>query len=535
MKFLMLLMQGRENYALAFRLSPFILAVALALWATLLDPVALAQQGMGGSGPFGMDNPTKKLKDEPVKRRVPYFAPQAAPPVAEVSIIGNKAVSEPRIRSMLETRAGRAYDPDLVQRDVRALIASGLFRDVRTYHSESPEGMRVTYELTERPVIAHLRFEGNTKKSAKVLQKQLTIHPGDPLNRFQVEENRRKLEEFYHEKGFSEATVTTVEGAGPNDAGVIYKISEGNRQRIWWTNFEGNTIATDARLRTQVLSKPGVLWVFGGNVDQEEIEQDIQRITLYYRNLGYFRARVTHQAAFDPERKWLSVTYHIEEGQRYRVRNIVFNGNQVFDTNRVCAGTTLRPGSYVNLKQLDADTKSIRELYGNSGYIFADITPEPKYLEEPGLLDIAYSISEGEQYRVGRIIVNIQGADAHTQRTVVLDRLTFHPGDIISMKEIRDSELRLAGSNLFRYEPQAGAKPQIVVRPPDKDPDQHLAEDAPPSSPTYRGQNDVPSRTQGPGHNVKTKSGSTKPISHTIDLEINLPAPPLPTKRGRQS
>lgn len=554
MKFWMLLELERVQQAIVFRRKlPF--ASIFLFFVLMAGHIGDAQQGMGGGGPFGMDSPTKKLKEEAPRRRVPNFAPANAPPVAEVLVVGNRAVSEPRIRSMLEMRVGRAYDPAVKERDVRVLIASGLFSNVVTYHEETPTGVRVTYELTERPMIAYLRFEGNEAKSAKALQKQLTIHPGDPLNRFQVEENRRKLEEFYHDKGYSEATVATVEGAGPNDLGVVYQIAEGNRQRIWWTNFEGNTIATDSRLRTQVLSKPGVLWVFGGNVDQEEIEQDLQRITLYYRNLGYFRASVTHEAKFDAERKWLSVTYHIQEGQRYRVRNIAFNGNKIFSTDRVRAGTTLAPGCYVNLKQLEADTKSIRELYGNSGYIFADVTPEPKYLEEPGLLDIDYSISEGEQYRVGRIIVNIQGADAHTQRTVVLDRLTFQPGDIISLKEIRDSELRLAGSNLFRYEPAAGVKPQIVVRPPNAHGGTQLADETSKTPPTYRGQGELqghaPMRDRGRGlpsvgglaeaprrlifatpwrrPSPQTSSGNR---AQEADLEIWLPQPVHPKSGG---
>ncbi len=520
------------------------------MMATVLSLVALvacidAQQGLGGGGgggPFSMDNPAKKAQDEPKKRRVPYYAPPAAKPLVEVAIVGNQAVSEPRIRSMLETRVGRDYDPDLVQRDVRSLIASGLFRDVRTLHSDSSDGIHVTFELSERPLIGYVRFIGNQHKSSKALQKQLTIHPGDPLNRFQVEENRRKLEDFYRDKGYSEAAVTTLEGGGGDDKGVEYQIAEGNRQRIWSTTFEGNTIAKDARLRTQILSKPGVLWVFGGKVDQEEIEQDIQRITLYYRNLGYFRARVTHSANYDQQRKWLSVKYVIEEGQRYRVRNVICQGNAIFNTNRVVSGTTMRPGDFVNLKQLDADTKSIRELYGNSGYIFADVTPEPKYLEEPGLLDIVYTIAEGEQYRVGRIFVNIQGADAHTQRTVVLDRLTFRPGDIISMKEIRDSELRLAGSNLFRYDPQTGAKPQIVVRPPDKNPDQLASEPQTVASPTFRGQGGDDRRfppsafrsSTPPNQSEQLRENGTPRLAQrpVIDLMVVYPPMPPDAKRG---
>lgn len=435
-----------------------------------------------------MDNPLKKLQAEPKQRRVPYFAPPNAKPVVDVLITGLHAVAEPRVRGMLETRAERAFDRELMERDVRTLIASGLFSHVETKTKETPQGMIVAFEVVERPLVGYVRFEGNAQKKEKALLKEITIHPGDPLNRFQVEENRDKLQSYYRSKGFSEAEVTIKEGIAPGDKGVVYSIHEGLKHKIARTTFEGNTIVSDARLRTQVLAKPGILWIFGGNVDRDQIDEDLERITLYYRNLGYFRARVSHQAQFDEQHKWLSIKYLIEEGERYRVRNIVVKGTRIFDTRQVLAQTSLTPGVYVNQKQLMADAQSIREFYGNQGYIFADINPQPEFLEQPGMLDLVYTISEGEQYRIGRIFVNIEGGEAHTQRSVVLNRLTFAPGDIVSMKEIRNSELRLAGSQLFRYDPQSGAKPQIVVRPPSKD-NERFAEDVPPNeSPTYRGQ-----------------------------------------------
>jgi outer membrane protein insertion porin family len=49
---------------------------------------------------------------------------------------------------------------------------------------------------------------------------------------------------------------------------------------------------------------------------------------------------------------------------------------------------------------------------------------------------------------------------------VVLDRLSFRPGDIVDIREVRNSERRLKASELFIRDPAEGDPPRIVIRPP---------------------------------------------------------------------
>ncbi|HEY6564766.1 MAG TPA: POTRA domain-containing protein [Pirellulaceae bacterium] len=446
---------------------------------------ASAQGQFGGDSPL---SPSKfgNFQNDPKPRRVPHYEPTGTQPLVEVAVTGQKLVEESRIRAMLQTRVGRNHDPEMVQQDVRALVKSGLFHNVRTYRKEVPGGVSITFEVFERPLVQHIRYVGNQKKKEKHLNKQVGMKIGDPLNRFAVEEARRRLQQFYIESGFSEAQVTILEGHRPQDQGVVFQIVEGQRQRIWSTKFEGNTIASDARLRTQIQAKPGFRKLFGGNVVTDQIDQDLDRVTAYYRSLGFFRAQVTHRLEWNQERTWLTVVYAIQEGPRYTIRDIRFAGNEIFDTPRLASQTTTRAGEYFNLSKLQQDLTAIRDQYGGYGYIFADIDAEPRFLEEPGQLDIVYRISEGEQYRVGRVIVKIDGEENHTRHSVVLNRLSVRPGDIIDLREIRASERRLMASQLFLNDPAQGLIPSIEVKPPAET---ALARDpGPGGAPTTRGQ-----------------------------------------------
>jgi outer membrane protein insertion porin family len=148
----------------------------------------------------------------------------------------------------------------------------------------------------------------------------------------------------------------------------------------------------------------------------------------------------------------------------------------------------LKSGDYFNLAAMTADLGTLRDLYGSEGYIFADIEADPRFLEEPGQLDLVYNIEEGQQYRVGRIDIKIAGEYPHTRQNVVLNRISLRPGDIIDIRKVRESERRLKSSQLFRYEPQAGVEPQLVIKPPDLQKARSLAREGASSPDEYRGQ-----------------------------------------------
>jgi outer membrane protein insertion porin family len=407
--------------------------------------------------------------------------------------------------SYLKTRKGRPFDAELVQSDVRRLAASNLFRDVRTFTRKDADGMQVTFELYERPVIEYVKFIGNREISDRSLRRQVTMVPGDPLNRYSVEEAQRKVQDFYFEKGYTDSVVEVYEGKGEKDRGVVLVISEGEKQKIWSVEFLGNTVASDARLRTFIQGKWRLYdpfrW-FTGKADADTLESDEDRLITYYRSLGYFQARVGREISYGPSGEWLSLTYVIDEGPRYKVRNVRFEGNQIFTNEQLTSLLQLNEGEEFKQLNMNRDVKALTDLYGGNGHIFADVKADPRFLEAPGTLDMVYRINEGDLYTVGKINVNIGGDFPHTRRNVVLNRLSVRPGDIVDLREINASKVRLRASQLFENDPAGGVQPEIVVRPPqlsDEDVSNIASrpeEQAPPGS-SVRGQSPEAHRPAG--------------------------------------
>jgi len=396
--------------------------------------------------------------------------PETLGPVLDVRITGNKKVRELEIRRHIQTRKDRNYDPQLVQEDLRRLYGTNKFHNVRVHKDVTPQGIIITFEVLERAIIDDVLFIGNRFVSDKKLLKESGLTKGDALNIYTVQEARRKVEEYYHSKGHSRTRVTVAEGDKPTDRRVVLRIDEGPVERIWKVCFIGNDpeLATDARLKTQVKSKPGFLkYLFRGRIDHDMIAEDIEHLTEYYRGLGYFRARVSREIEYDASGQWATLNFVIDEGPRYRIRTRSLVGNKKFQTAELEGLLKVQEGDYFNLEKMQRDENALRELYGGHGHIFADIKASPRYLDEPAQLDLVYQIEEGGLFRVGEINIKVAGEYPHTRRSVVLNRLSFQPGEIIDIREVRNSERRLKASQLFITNPAEGEPPRIVIRPPD--------------------------------------------------------------------
>jgi outer membrane protein insertion porin family len=198
---------------------------------------------------------------------------------------------------------------------------------------------------------------------------------------------------------------------------------------------------------------------------------------------------VGRELEFSEDKDWLTLTFVIDEGPRYKVHNRVVIGNSKFSAEELTKEAKLKAGDFFNQAQMEADKTKMQDHYGSIGYLFAKVEPDPRFLEEPGQLDLVYNIQEGSRYRVGRVNVKIQGDYPHTRITTALNRMALRPGDIVDTRQLRRSERLMQFSGLFANNPQNGEKPKIVFTPPDKELNDAASEaQKPQRDPSVRGQ-----------------------------------------------
>ncbi len=315
-------------------------------------------------------------------------------------------------------------------------------------------------------VLKEVIFEGNDSFLTAVLKKEAGLKVGESADPVAMENGRRRIEEFYHNKGYTKVRVTIRVGNKPGDFRVVFLIDEGPRQRVVWVNFVGNRFVASARLKKQIESLLPSHFLSSGELDGKQIDEDVKKLTDYYRTFGYFEVKVARELEFNEKQNWVTITFTITEGMRYSVRNISFVGNKKIDGEHLRAKLKLLSGQCFDENQEKIDLQALRDEYGGRGYVLAKIEADNHLLQEPGKLDIVYNVEEGGRYRVGKVIIKVKDENPHNQIMKVLNRLSFKPGDILDSREVQASKRRLKAAQFDKGEPQKGIESKIVYSLP---------------------------------------------------------------------
>ena len=102
------------------------------------------------------------------------------------------------------------------------------------------------------------------------------------------------------------------------------------------------------------------------------------------------------EVVHEGNRDWTSLTFVINEGPRYTVRNVAFVGNSKFKTEFLERDLKLKSGEHFNQSKMDADLGMVRDIYGGRGFVFADVQADPRFLEEVGV-DRVLDLDEPER------------------------------------------------------------------------------------------------------------------------------------------
>ena len=389
--------------------------------------------------------------------------PGAAAPqtVVDVAVHGNRRMSHNAILAHVKTRVGQAYDEQVARDDQGRLLATGRFASVLVLKAQTDKGIVVTFSVTEHERISDLQFRGNKHFKAKKLLKQLDFGPDEPLNLSRIEMGRRSLADKYKEEGFYFVVVTVDEQALKRDRQVIYRIVEGPRIRVRKIVFQGAESFSGRKLRRQIKTRRG-WWVFSrGRLDTLQLARDVVDLRNFYRGEGYLDAQVASDLKFSDDKKRVEVRFLVEEGPRYRVGDVRFQGNTVFADDELRRRLKMTRGQHHTALQLRRDTQTLRDTYGQIGYLDAVVTsqtlfvapsaPAPAWLDaadgrRPALVVLSYEVSEGSPFLVGR--VEIRGNDV-TEDRVIRRQLRSFPGQLFNTVAVEDSRQRLMEGRLF--------------------------------------------------------------------------------------
>jgi outer membrane protein insertion porin family len=389
--------------------------------------------------------------------------------IAEVRVAGDRTVATQKIMAELRTRAGLPPDRRLIEEDVRRLVATRQFLDVRVEYLREPHGLVVLFRVLEGNTIREIIIEGNQSISAEKLREKAGLKPENnrTVDVTRARDAARTMEDLYHEKNFPYAEVVVSEGGEPGDGRLVFRVLEGPKVTISDVDFvflDHDTLG--ARLiATKIKTKARKFGFYGGRFNFRDIDEDVQRIGQYYRSLGFFDAKVSREPRESADRTKVEIVFVIYEGPQYKVRDIVFKGNEILSSDKLGENMKLEIGKDFNQAKLQADTQKIKDKYGALGHIETAegsaglrVVADVRFLAEPGQVDVVYQISEGDPFYVGRIFIT---GNTTTRDNVIRNKLRVYPGDLFDQSLVRRSEGNLRKSQLFLTNFQAGTGPSI--------------------------------------------------------------------------
>lgn len=381
-----------------------------------------------------------------------------------VRVEGNQTIPNSDIAKHIKTRPGRPATQMQIKEDVEALVRTRWFAIVEPSIRKTDEGPELVFRVVERPIVRSVTYLGLkkpngvqklgtswglVKEEVKKLESLTGLKKGSPYDISANKECARRIEQMYHEKGYAFATVELEKGDQRDDREVVFRINKGPKVKVASVDFVGNKFFSDQVLGLKLRTKKQIAWVLGGKYDPSTIPDDKQSLTDYYRGLGFFDITIEHKIAFSEDKSKVHLKYIIDEGPRYQIRETLIQGNEILSEQTLRDTLAVKDKEYFNAKKLTKDVEKIREKYGELGRLFAKVDAVPRFLEEPGVVDLVYKIDEDKVYRVREFRVHFEGDHPHSKVTLPRNIARIHPGDLADPKKIKQTQRYYEGSQYF--------------------------------------------------------------------------------------
>jgi outer membrane protein insertion porin family len=375
--------------------------------------------------------------------------PPQAPLLDRVAITGNHRVEEEAIRVQIRSQPGTRLKEETVDSDIRALYRMGFFDNIEAQLNEENGKWVLTYHVSERPLIREVRVEGNKKLTREDLEAAFKVRPNTILEPDKVRRGIEEAKKQYEKKGYLDASITYETTPARDDEVVLtYKIKEGDVVRISDLVFEGARAFTPRELRKVMQTKES--WIFSfltgaGNLDNEVLKTDIERLTAFYYDHGYIDVKID-EPVVEREKGGLKVTIKIDEGAQYKVGKVDIGGDLLPDMAAARAKLSLAPGEVFRTSKLRDDISALTEIYGDQGYAFVNVTPDTAVNQADKTVDVTYKVSKGPAVTIDKIDIT---GNTKTRDKVIRRELRLQEQQRFSGSALRKSQERLKRLGYF--------------------------------------------------------------------------------------
>ena len=407
---------------------------------------------------------------------VTFLFSQAPPSFTlnQINVEGNSSTSDNMILYTSGLKNGQKASTEDFRRAVKRLWDLGVFNNILIhFDGETPEGILITIEVEESPVLGDVIFNGNKKIKDKKFEEELSYRRGMRIKPSFTTDAINEMKKLYLEDGYFLANISAesrIVGSGENQKNdIVFTINEGKKVKIKDIVFSGQEnsfgwIATKSwipipkvirnklstyKIRWQMKdTKIRSWWRFWASAyDHKNFEADLDELNKFYQDEGYRDFTILSDTVYyDSKQKGLVVKIDLDEGNKYKFRNFTWEGNSLYETDVLDQTLNLKIGDGYSKSIFDeAVYQNVQSLYMDRGYLYSSIEPSFTPIGDDSL-DVHFSITENNQVYIRNI--NIYGNDK-TRENVIRRELDVFPGDLFRRTLMMRSMQKLHVLNYF--------------------------------------------------------------------------------------
>jgi len=360
-------------------------------------------------------------------KRVSVVAP---PPFKELALrlfssLKGKAVNYPQIRELQEKLEEELVKRGYYNARVKVVVIPEKEKQP-TLELWRPASLFVKVEPGKRYLIV---FKGNRHFDDQTLKRLTTFASARSVDEFELENSRKKIEEFYKNSGFPFASVRVFLEEGPEEAKVIFEIKEGPFVVVKKVEVKGFNLK-EKEIK-KLLNKPYSL---------KKLKALERRIFFKLKKEGYLEARVSHKVTPDGV-----VVIEVRRGALFRVIRVEVSGDRLGCFKEV----RLKLPAPLTGELLNSITDSLYSCYARRGYPDAKVEVKKVLIGKNEAFRnylLKVKVEPGKFYRFCYIVVR---GLKRTRLSAIKNLFIIEPGEPFSREKVVKQYSKLLDSRLF--------------------------------------------------------------------------------------
>ena len=349
---------------------------------------------------------------------------------------------------------------------IRTLWRQQLFENI-TFSVVNKSGRKVYLDirLQELPKMSKYFITGVKKSWKDDIREELDLRAGKVVNENLVVMSRNKIQSYFREKGYLNATVdiTQERDSSFNNAVILgFRVKPGSRVKIGEIVFVGNESVSDkVLLKAMKNTKMKGKAIFKvSKLRKKEYSEDMRALVAKYNSMGYRDARIIRDTNYRIDEELINIEITLEEGRKYYFGDITFVGNTKYDTPLLRSILKINRGDIYDSQHLnervsfDPNGNDVASIYLNNGYLFSQVVPIEKNVQND-TIDIEVRIQEGRQATIRKVSIT---GNERTNDHVIYREVRTRPGDLFSKAMIQRTIRELSQLGYFD-QTQIGVNP----------------------------------------------------------------------------